>query len=85
MEAHPTTTTPSPQRCIIGYIVDHRSEHDDQITLQLFTLFPVATTRTQAWKNFIKLVGKDRQHWNKLGYITIPVKLTIELPNGSTP
>ena len=66
------------KREIIGFIVDHKSEHDDDLTLQLFTLFPVATNRKQAWKNFIKLVGKDRQHWNKLGYIAVPVKLTVE-------
>lgn len=65
-----------------GYIVDHKANCDDDITVKLVETFPVAKSRNQAWKNFLGLVGKDRDYWNKLGYTTTVVSITIEMVKG---
>jgi hypothetical protein len=58
------------------YVVSHRDKHDNKF----FTYSDISllgSNMADAWVKFIKLCGKDRQHWNRLGYIAVPVTLTV--------
>ena len=59
------------------YIISHKNEVDDDIDYICLDL--ISKNKQTAWKKFLKLVGKDRKHWNKLGYVAYKIKkITIE-------
>lgn len=60
-----------------AYIIDNKDDADDDVSLELCKLKDYASSPHLAWKNFLSLVGKDRHHWNKLGYISRPVQIEI--------
>ena len=60
-----------------AYIIDNKDEADDDMSLELCRLKEYASSRQEAWRNFLSLVGKDRTYWNKLGYISRKVEIEI--------
>lgn len=60
------------------YVIDAKHDSDNHITLELLRNKMFATNKQEAWKQFIKLTGKTRQHWNKLGFIARKVKITAK-------
>jgi len=62
----------------IGYIVNRKHICDNNIALEFALLFPLATSKHEAWRDFLSISGKDRQYWNKLGYIAEKVQYTLE-------
>jgi hypothetical protein len=62
-----------------GYVVNHRDKFDDKEALEFYLLFPLCSSKMEAWRRFLTIAQKDRQYWNKLGYIAQKVKFTIEL------
>lgn len=64
-----------------GYIVNQKGKHNDDTAMEFLLMFPLATSKNKAWKNFIKTVGKDRQYWNKLNYIAEKIKIEVTFEN----
>lgn len=61
-----------------GYIVELKCSSDDEISKHYATLFPLAKNREDAWNKFLKTAGKNREYWNKLGYIARKIKVTVD-------
>ena len=58
------------------WVISHRSTHDDHF-FKYSSIDQLATSKHLAWNKFLKIVGKDRKYWNDLGYIAVPVKVTV--------
>lgn len=61
-----------------AWIVNCRGRHDTEPALHLCRLQMYGTSPAHAWRNFLALVGKDRPHWNRLGYIAEQVQITVQ-------
>lgn len=66
-----------------GYVVQLKCDSDDKIALEYTPLFPLATCRETAWKNFLKTAGKTRAYWNKLGYVSKKIRVQVEFVDDS--
>ena len=62
-----------------AWIVNHRDDDDDEQAAELAKLKMYQSSKAEAWKDFLALCGKDRKHWNRLGYIATKVHITIEV------
>ena len=63
---------------VFGYIVELKCSSDDEISKHYSILFPLSSNREDAWRKFIKTAGKDRQYWNKLGYVARKIRVTVD-------
>lgn len=61
-----------------GYVVNRKCKHDNESALEFALLFPLATSKQDAWTNFLSVTKKDREYWNKLGYIAEKVTYNLE-------
>jgi len=61
-----------------AWIVNCRGKYDTDVALQLCRLKDYGSSSKEAWKNFLALVGKDRQYWNKLDYLAEQVEIEIK-------
>jgi hypothetical protein len=59
------------------YVVSHRDGRDDDF-FKYSSITMLGRTRQEAWLRFLLLTGKDRRHFNKLGFIAVPVKVSVE-------
>ena len=69
---------------LYGYIVEQKCSSDDDIAKHYATLFPLSTNREDAWRRFIHTVGKTREHWNKLGYVSRKIRVTVNFTKQDT-
>lgn len=62
------------------YVVSHRGRHDDKF-FSFSHASMLGSSRHEAWMAFLDLCGGSRDKWNKLGYIAVPVKVTVDYSN----
>ena len=63
-----------------AWVINNRGKHDTEITMELCVYGMYGSSPQEAWKKFLLLVGNDRKHWNKLGYLAerIIIDVTFE-------
>lgn len=60
-----------------GYVVNNKCDSDNEIALEFALLHEIATSRNKAWEIFLDVAGKDREYWNKKGYIAEKIQYEI--------
>lgn len=61
-----------------GWVVTLRDDVDDAESMAR-ALQDFSSSPSKAWKRFLELVGRDRSHWNRLGYVARPVTITVSM------